>query len=83
MPKNNRFDANNPPIPKLERPPIIRVTGQPVWHGVTPNRFVADLPPVQGPVRARESRRQKNPNAPAIDGGTPQLPKRVPPYRGR
>lgn len=77
------FNYDDPAIPELRRTPLIRPGGQKVWHNVTPNRFATALPSgVQGPIRAREVRRQKNPNQVAQDPkGSPQLPAQVPPSR--
>lgn len=53
-------------VPPINRLPIIRPTGAPVWHGVTPTRFATALPPVQGPVNARAQRASRRPLAPNL-----------------
>jgi len=66
-------------VPKLERAPLTNANGKPVWHKITPNRFVTDLPSVsKGPIRARAFRDALDPLHQGVaDGtGTPQLPER-------
>lgn len=44
--------------------PLRKRNGEPVWHGVTGNRFARPLPPEsKGPIRAREVYKKKG-----IDG---------------
>jgi hypothetical protein len=73
-----------PEIPDCNRPPMKRVTGENHWGEFTPNRSILPLPAgSKGPIRAREVRASKDPNAPALDHhGTPQLPSTSKPPRG-
>lgn len=69
------MNPNKPEIPELNRKPIRRMSGEDCFHGLSSVRFVTELPAsVKGPIRAREYRRGKDPNATAIGHhGTPQL----------
>jgi hypothetical protein len=63
-------------IPPLERPAQLRPAGggTPVWHNLTPTRFATEIPPAQGPIRARAQRASLDVRARAVDAkGTPQL----------
>ena len=75
MPNNS--DVNRPglePIRPVARRPQMRPNGEPVWHNLTPTRFVTALPPVQGPVNALKIRATKDPRARTLDAyGSTQL----------
>lgn len=39
-----KFNLAKPSIPALNRAPLRRVTGEPVWHDLTPTRFILPVP---------------------------------------
>lgn len=68
-----------PKITLPDRAPLCKPDGDPVWHNLTPNRFVTDLPSQsKGPIRARAFRASlEQQNIGVVDPtGTPQLPTR-------
>ena len=77
------MDLNDPTIPTLNRKPLLRPSGEKVFHDVTPTRFVAPLPSdTAPPVRARAYRAGKDRNANALDPkGTPQQASEFSPRR--